>query len=377
MSLYDDSVGALDASFSVDAQSARIPGREVGGLGSLADELAGAFGEYDEDEDEDEDEEDGDEGGDSRYFDEEIPMGSDEGDDSLITSETTPVTTTTNGTSSPSKDKPRSISGLVLGRRPPNASDYDGSDYGDPDDLVETGISFGLEDKLWQIERLTLRNRVLLKGNVGGGGGGGGGGGIGGVEDDEADAGVVGRLLEGLQQLLPQSQLEAGCARLITAHSALSSHMLHQTRTLRELLFAATSSSSLPAADTTELLLSLIELIPRPTIQPLAELNALHNVTVSLISQLAFLSDSLHMARQSSVAATRKLRVAREACADWRTELETVEKAKRWIENGDWDGKCRRREAAVVCKDVTSGFEDVCRGFEEKLKAQQAALVTA
>lgn len=50
-----------------------------------------------------------------------------------------------------------------------------------------------------------------------------------------------------------------------------------------------------------------------------------------------------------------------------------MEKARRWIEEGDWDGRCKRREAAVVCAEVTGGFEDVCRGFEEKLKAQSVA----
>lgn len=260
-----------------------------------------------------------------------------------------------------------------------SASDYDGSDYGDPDDLGN-GISAGLEDKINQIEKLALRSRHTLK--------------------EEADgtgelAGVVPRLMEGLQKLGPQSSLETGSTRfvshhaisvallcqqvclllthrycrLITAHAALSSHMTHQARTLRDLSLSI-NSACLPADDTSDLLLPLLDLIPRPTPQPLAELNNLHALTISLVSQLAFLSDSLHMARQSSIAANRKLRVAREACADWKHELEAVEKARRWIEDGDWDARCRRREAAGVCAEVTGGFEDVCRGFEERLKAQ-------
>lgn len=145
--------------------------------------------------------------------------------------------------------------------------------------------------------------------------------------------------------------------------------MTHQTRTLRDLTFSI-SSACLPAEDTSDLLLLLLDMIPRPTLQPLAELGSLRALTISLVTQLAFLSDSLHMARQSSITASRKLRVAREACADWKHELEAIEKARRWIEDGDWDARCRKREAAGVCAEVTGGFEDVCRGFEERLKAQ-------
>ncbi|KAI5793131.1 hypothetical protein EDC01DRAFT_594013, partial [Geopyxis carbonaria] len=215
-----------------------------------------------------------------------------------------------------------------------------------------SGISFGLEDKLSQIERLALHSRVRAD------------------SDADLDAESLPRLMEGLQNLLPLSQLETHSTRLITVHSALSSHMLHQTRTLRDLAYQINASAAPPADETAELLLGLIELIPRPAEQLLTELSTIHALTLSLVSQLSFLSDSLHMARQSSMAASRKLRVAKEACADWKHELETVEKARRWIEDGDWDARCRRREAAVVCKEVTGGFEDVCRGFEEKLRAQ-------
>ncbi|KAI5853881.1 hypothetical protein BZA05DRAFT_394973 [Tricharina praecox] len=176
----------------------------------------------------------------------------------------------------------------------------------------------------------------------------------------------------GLQELGSQSTLENGSMRLTTAHSALSLNMLYQTRTLRDLGFSI-NAVSLPPPETTEIMEGLLELIPRPAIEPLAELTTLHHLTLSLAAQLSSISDSLHMTRQSSIVARRKLQAAKEACADWRNELEMVETARRWIEDGDWDAKCKRRDAAVVCRDVTSGFEDVCRGFEEKLRAQEVA----
>ena len=75
------------------------------------------------------------------------------------------------------------------------------------------------------------------------------------------------------------------------------------------------------------------------------------------------------MTRQSSIAANRKLRVVREACAEWRGELEMAERGRKWIEEGDWVGKCSRREAAGVCGEVMEGFERVCLGVEKDMKA--------
>ncbi|KAA8910093.1 hypothetical protein FN846DRAFT_939844 [Sphaerosporella brunnea] len=347
MSLYDNddasfSANPLQPSISNDGGAAVDSGG--GGLGSLADELAGAFGDdYSDDEEED-----------GEYGDEEDGNNDREGSPEAIYNEDSMAAAPAlhpNGVAAPK----RSVSGVM--RRPPSRSDYSGSEYGDIDELVEAGgISAGLEEKITAIERLAVRQKMLLR------------------EEDAEDGGVVKRLMNGLQGMGSQNPLEAGSTRLITAHSALSSHMMNQTRSLRDLGFAL-NAVSLPAADTADLLVGLIELIPRHGIEPLQELNAVHNLTLSLISQLSFLSDSLHMARQSSMAARRKLQAAKEACADWRRELEMAEYAQRWIEEGDWDARCSRREAAVVCSDVTSGFEDVCRGFEEKLRAQE--LVTA
>jgi hypothetical protein len=339
MSVYDDAGLALtpdDASFAADPLQPSISnaGETANGLGSLADELAGAFGDdYEDDDEEDYDEE-------GQYGD----GGEDE--EALNDGTATPPLHLPNGITSPSK---RSLPV----RRPPSASDYEGSDYGDAVGIYieESGISLGLEEKLEAIERLVMCHKALLK-----------------EEDNSEDGGgVIPRLMDGLQNLLPQSQLETASSRLTTAHSALSSNMWHQTRTLRELGFAI-NSTSLPPPETADLLLSLIDLIPRPTMQPLTELSTLSNLTLSLANQLSLMSDSLHMVRQSSIAANRKLRVAKEACADWRSEIEMVEKARRWIEDGDWDAKCERRDAAVVCKDVTCGFEDFCKGYEEKLQ---------
>jgi len=73
------------------------------------------------------------------------------------------------------------------------------------------------------------------------------------------------------------------------------------------------------------------------------------------------------MAKQQSNTASRKLRGVKDACREWRMEIDMVERARNWIEEGDWDGKLRRREAEGVCRDVMGGFEDVCKGMERRI----------
>ena len=337
-SLYDDA--AEDASFNSAITIDETPAAS-NGLGSLADELAALGSDYSEDDEFSEDDDD-----DGPHQHRTTYASSDDG----TTTSTSPI---------PLSHGPTDDAAAAAAKRPTaslysaaGSSDYD-SDAGD-DALTEPGgITVGLEEKLAAMERMSLQHRGLLR------------------DEDAADA-VVPRLMDGLQNLQPQSALESAASRLTNTHAALSAHVLNQTRTLRDLSFAI-AAGALPPPETADLLLGLLEAVPRPAALPLQELSALHHMTLGLVSQLSFLSDSLHMARQSTIAASRKLRVAREACADWRAEIETVDKAHRWIEDGDWDTKLRRRDAAFVCKDVTSGFEEVCRGFEEKLRAQEVA----
>jgi len=336
MSVYgDESVNGLDDA-SLSFVQPGISGTADGGLGSLADELAGAFGDdySDEEDGEDGDEDEGEgEGGE----------GAEEGEGEKTAGAGGAELEGTTGSGEAGE-------GVNTTERPPSNHSHSS----DIDEPLQEGISLGLSEKISAIERLALRQRHTLR------------------EEDLAGGGVVKLLMGRLQELGSQSPLESGSMRLTTAHSALSSNLLHQTRTLRDLGFSI-NAVSLPAPETSEIMAGLLELIPRPIVEPLAEISALHHLTLSLIAQLSSISDSLHMARQSSIVARRKLQAAKEACADWRSELEMVETARRWIEDGDWDARCRRRDAAVVCRDVTSGFEDVCRGFEEKLRAQEVA----
>lgn len=173
ISYEDDSLLMPSPSHQPGSKPDHIPSGGLG-LGSLADELAGAM--YDSDDEEYEDGEAGDESG-------------------VFAEGATGIA---NGTANATEDNSVQKKGPL--NRALSASDYDGSDYGDPDDLGN-GISAGLEDKINQIEKLALRSRHTLK--------------------EEADgtgelAGVVPRLMEGLQKLGPQSSLETGSTRFVS-----------------------------------------------------------------------------------------------------------------------------------------------------------------
>lgn len=201
--------------------------------------------------------------------------------------------------------------------------------------------------------------------------------------------------------------------RLITAHTSLSTHVNNQSRTLRDLSLqlnapgtavttsAANTSPSTPrfstqpvtissrkplsTADSDEddsdddgseadedenapLFQALLSTVPTPQIAPLQDLQNMHTLTLQLISHFATISDAIHMFKQQSNVAGRKLRGAKEAVREWKVEVETVETARQFIDEGDWDARLGRREAAGVCREVLGGFEDVIQRMERRIE---------
>ena len=104
-------------------------------------------------------------------------------------------------------------------------------------------------------------------------------------------------------------------------------------------------------------------------------LHALHTSTIDLLSTLSYLSDTLHMTRQTTTLAARRLRAAREAVETLRREMEEAEEGRRWLETGRWERKLREREAARVCGEVVGGFEEVCAGWRDRLLRQGGGVV--
>lgn len=160
--------------------------------------------------------------------------------------------------------------------------------------------------------------------------------------------------------------------RLKTAHDALTTHLTHQSRTLTSL--AASFSGPrpiIPDPDTIEELLPIIqstlELLPHPSAEPLVALSHLTHSSRELLQHLANVSDTLHMSRQTTANATRRLKVSKEQLQDWKRENERTKEAQEYIEHGDWNRRLKEREAKRACANVLEGFEDVCGQWRKRL----------
>lgn len=319
------------------------------GLGNLADELAGAFS--------DEEEDDGD---DDQYY--------DGGDTSAIG-----IAVTTDDALHATRDsgvdlasatgrggKKMSGDGLSLptprGHRR-TGSEYDGSEYGSDSDLDSTDMPPSLVAKIDAVESLARR----------------------GTENNGGHSdGVFLRVTDMLRDLGSQTGVESSTTRLITTHTALSSHLHHQSRQIQTLSYALFAPTSIPPeAETAEELLPLLdalsESIPRPATAAHASLASLHAITADVVQTLNYLSDTLAMSRQTTNTATRRLRSAKEMVAEIRREDDEREEAELWLARNDWGERLARRECATVCKDVVGGFEDVCNSWRARILAQAEA----
>jgi hypothetical protein len=114
--------------------------------------------------------------------------------------------------------------------------------------------------------------------------------------------------------------------------------------------------------------------MPRPAPDALTSLANLHAATADLVQSLNYLSDSLHMTRQTITTATRRLRSARELVAEMRRDDDAREEGERWLKRGNWSERLGARECAGVCGDVVGGFEEVCNGWRARLVAQAEAV---
>ncbi|TVY91658.1 hypothetical protein LAWI1_G003799 [Lachnellula willkommii] len=329
-------------SIGIDVFSSGGQAPASNGLGNLADELADAWGE-------DEDEEEGDEDLDMNF--QEVSQEGGPTRDSGVDVTSSPV----QAPNKPTSLTPPTTGGRGHKRQP---SEYDGSDYGGESDMDSPGMPPGLVSRMDLVESLARRGTE----NAG-----------------TSGDGVVKRVVDGLKDLGGQSGVEGGATRLITAHTALSTHLLHQTRLLQSLAYPLFSPLVMPPDeefidDLMPLLMTLNESMPRPTTVALNSLSQLHGLTADLIQTLNYLSDTLHMSRQTTTTATRRLRSARELVAEMRKEEDLREEGELWLKKGNWSERLGARECAGVCGDVVGGFEEVCNDWRARLVAQAEAV---
>ncbi|KAJ4306338.1 hypothetical protein N0V88_001138 [Collariella sp. IMI 366227] len=330
-----------------------------GGLGNLADELAGAFSDGEDDYDGYEEEEDIYDDGD---------LGDEEGGlaPGINFQDATPLEggrgklgdgVRDSGVEVESPSTRGHISKGSLGLPATNGrghrragSEYDGSEYGSESDLESPDLPFRLVEKIAEVEALARRGT----GKTG-----------------SAIDGTFERVIEGLRDLGPQAGVEGGATRLITAHSALTTHLTHQTRLIHNLTFPLLSPLVAPVLRNNRrpppLLLTLPDFMPRPSTAALRSLSQLQGITADLVQTLNYLSDTLHMSRQTTTTATRRLKSARDLVAEIRRDEELREEGERWLDKGNWGERLQRRECAHVCGEVVGGFEAVCDSWRERL----------
>lgn len=237
------------------------------------------------------------------------------------------------------------------------ASDYDGSEYGSESDLESPGMPASLVLKMDAVESLARRGTE----NNGG-----------------STDGVFRRVTDGLRDLSSQSTVEGNATRLITAHTALTTHLNHQTRQLHNLTFPLLNPLAQPPdAETIDSLLpeltTLQEMMPRPSQAAFTSIMGLQNLTNDLVQTLSYLSDTLHMSRQTTTTATRRLKSAKELVAELKRDEELREEGERWLTKGNWGERLEKRECASVCGDIVGGFEEVCDSWRSRLAQAEGA----
>ncbi|KUI58858.1 hypothetical protein VP1G_06140 [Cytospora mali] len=183
---------------------------------------------------------------------------------------------------------------------------------------------------------------------------------------------------DGLRDLSSQTTVESNATRLITAHTALTTHLNHQTRQLHNLTFPLLNPLAQPPdAETIDSLLpeltTLQEMMPRPSQAAFASIMGLQNLTNDLVQTLSYLSDTLHMSRQTTTTATRRLKSAKELVAEMKRDEELREEGEMWLTKGNWGERLEKRECASVCGDIVGGFEEVCDSWRSRLAQAEGA----
>ena len=159
----------------------------------------------------------------------------------------------------------------------------------------------------------------------------------------------------------------------MTAHMAVISNLAHQARLIQTLSHHLVSPLSVPPApDEIDTLLPLLattlELLPLPIPRAISSVHNLHSSAIDLIGTLSTLADNLHMFRQTSSLASRRLKAAKDIVDELRKEADLREEGMRWVEKGNWDARLSNRECGAICGDVVDGFRVVCDGWEETIR---------
>ena len=230
-----------------------------------------------------------------------------------------------------------------------NDSAYDGSDYGNDSDYEDHSEGFPplLRKRVREIENLAREGQH--------------------TDDTLSEGGgVVKRTVAALRDLgPPQSNIEYGVTRLVTAYTSMATHRTHKQRdvfTQSHSLLYGNSAMFLPEEfidvllDEIQALESAVPFLPAQN--PLLSLQILASQTGELTQTLRGLTDLLQETKLATNAATRKLKSVKDMVDDMQEEEELVESSIMLIQAQDWDRRLRERQAAKTCHEVVRGFAE-------------------
>lgn len=185
---------------------------------------------------------------------------------------------------------------------------------------------------------------------------------------------LIPRVVALMHDLGNQSGLESGAQRLNTSTNSMSTHLGKETKVLQALgasLYSPFIFSTPLDLESVEESLPLIEALltslPRPDTAPLVGIQKLGRETEATVQALAGLTDTLQMGKQTTNAASRHLRTTQTMVADLRREREMAEAAREELSRSPWEERIKGGWCKNECRDVVSGFDDVCNALRESL----------
>ncbi|KAL8882258.1 MAG: hypothetical protein Q9198_000712, partial [Flavoplaca austrocitrina] len=122
--------------------------------------------------------------------------------------------------------------------------------------------------------------------------------------------------------------------------------------------------------DMLPLLVATLELVPRSNPRAALAIKSLHLSALDLISTLSVLADSLHMIRQTTSSASRRLKAVKDAIKELKIETELWEAGIKWVEQGNWDQRLSNRQCGNICENLVGGFNEVCEWWEQSIREE-------
>jgi len=155
-------------------------------------------------------------------------------------------------------------------------------------------------------------------------------------------------------------------ARAASSTAINTNTSLHALTTLASSILLKPNTISAADLDILIEQLSTVTL-PRPTLYITASTIHARRTTDNLLELFSTLSDSIHVMRETESTAIRRLQSTRELTTALKKELDEAEKTDKFLRDGEWECRLAGREGGKMCRELVTGFENVCDSMRAKL----------